>query len=55
MFFQSVPYKTIAKVLQSNCRQTTKKHVPAHSMWLNIVFSDLDKTDERHCLTIAWL
>ena len=29
-----------------------QKNVPARSMWLNRVFSDLANTDERHCLTI---
>ena len=47
-----MPYKTVAKISQSNCRQTTKKYVPAGSMWLNRAFSDLANTDERHCLTI---
>ena len=46
-----MPYNAVAKVLQSNCRQTTKKHVPDHSMWLERVFSNLANTDERHCLT----
>ena len=45
-------YNTIAKILKINCRQTTKKYVPAHSMWLNTVFADLANTDERHCLPI---
>ena len=45
-------YSTVAKILQSNCRQTTKKYVPARSMWLNRVSADLVNTDERHCLTI---
>ena len=31
----SVPYDTVAKILQSDCRQTTKKYVPVHSMCLN--------------------
>ena len=47
-----MPYNTFAKILQSNCRQTTAKCVPAHSMWLNRVFSNLTNTDERYCLTI---
>ena len=47
-----MPYNTVAKVLESSCRQTTKKYVPAHSMWLNRVFTDLANTDEQHCLTI---
>ena len=48
-----MPYNAIAKVLQSNCRQTTTKYVPDHSMWLERIFSDLANTDERHCLTIG--
>ena len=43
-------YNTVAKILQSNCIQRTKKDVPAPSMWLNRVFSDLANTDEQHCL-----
>ena len=41
IFPSSVQYNTVAKILQSNCRQTTKKYVPARSVWLNRVFSDL--------------
>ena len=52
IFPSSVPYNTVAKILQSNCRQTTKKHIPTLSMWLNRVFAVLAKTDEQHCLTI---
>ena len=52
IFPSSVPNNTVAKILQSNCRQTTKKYVPACSMWLNRIFTDLANTDERHCLTI---
>ena len=52
IFPSSVPNNTVAKILQSNCRQTTKKYVSARSMWLNRVFGDLANTDERHCLTI---
>ena len=48
----SVSFNTVAKILQSNCRQTTTKYVPARSMWLNRVFSDLANTDGQHCLTI---
>ena len=51
IFPSSVPYNIVAKILQSNCRQTTKKYVPARLMWPNRVFSDLANTDERHCLT----
>ena len=49
----SVPYNTVAKIFQSNCRQTTKEYVPARSMWLKRVFSDLAITEKRHCLTIV--
>ena len=52
IFPSSVPYNTVAKILQSNCRQATKKYVPARSMRLNRVFNDLVNTDERRCLTI---
>ena len=52
IFPSSVPYNMVAKILQSNCRQTTKKYVPVHSMWMSRVFVDLANTDERHCLTI---
>ena len=52
IFPSSVPYNLVAKILQCNCRQTTKKYVSAHSMWLNRVFSNLANTGERHCLTI---
>ena len=41
IFSLSVSYNTIAKILQSNCRQSTKKDAPACSMWLNRVFADL--------------
>ena len=51
IFPSSVQYNTVAKILQSNCRQTTKKYVPVRSMWLSRVFSDLANTDEHHCLT----
>ena len=51
IFPSSVPYNTVAKILQSNCRQTTKKYVPACSMCAR-VFADHANTDERHCLTI---
>ena len=46
IFPSNVPCNTVAKILQSNCRQATKKYVPAHSMWLNRVISDLANTDE---------
>ena len=52
IFPSTLPSNTIAKILQSNCRQTKKKYVLPHSVWLNRVFTDLANTDERHCLTI---
>ena len=52
IFPSNVPYSTIAKILGSNCRQTTKKYVPACSVWLNRVFSDLANRDEKYYLTI---
>ena len=51
IFPSSVPYNTVAKILQSNCRQTTQRYVPVHSIWLSRVFVDLANTNERHCLT----
>ena len=35
IFPSSVAYNTIAKILKINCRQTTKKYIPARSVWLN--------------------
>ena len=46
-----MPYKKVAKILQSNCRQTTKKYVPVHSMWLSRVFRDLANTEEYYRTT----
>ena len=42
----------VAKILQSNCKQQSKKYAPARSMWLNRVFIDLASTDEKYCSTI---
>ena len=33
IFLSSVPYNTVSKILQSNCKQTLTKYIPAHSMW----------------------
>ena len=52
IFPSSVPYNTVAKILQNNCRHATKKYIPALLMWLNRVFTDLANTDKRYCLTI---
>ena len=45
-------HKTLAKIIQSNCILQSKKYVPAHSLWLNRVFTDLANSHEQHCLTI---
>ena len=52
IFPASVPYNTVAKIIQSNCILQSKKYVPARSLWLNRVFSDLANSHEKHCLTI---
>ena len=48
----SVPHNTVAKIIQSNCILQSKKYVPARSLWLNRVFTDLANSHEKHCLTI---
>ena len=50
IFPSRVPYHTVVKIIQSNCRQTKKKYVPACSMWLKRIFAN---TDEGHWLTIS--
>ena len=52
IFPASVPYNTVAKILQSNCILQSKKYVPARSLWLSKVFTDLANSHEKHCLTI---
>ena len=52
IFPSSVPYNSVSTILQSNCKQTCKKYIPASSMWLHRVFIDLVNTNKRHCLTI---
>ena len=49
IFPASVPHNTAAKVIQSSCILQSKKYVPARSLWLNRVFTDLVK----HSLTIG--
>ena len=48
----SVPHNTVAKIIQSNCILQSKKYVPARSLWLNTVFTDLANSHEKHSLTI---
>ena len=52
IFPASVPHNTVAKIIQSNCILQSKKYVPARSLWLNRVFTDLANSYEKHCLTI---
>ena len=52
IFPASVPNNTVAKIIQSNCILQSKKYVPARSLWLNRVFTDLANSHEKHCLTI---
>ena len=52
IFPASVPHNTTAKIIQSNCILQSKKYVPARSIWLNRVFTDLANSHEKHCLTI---
>ena len=52
IFPASVPHNTVAKIIQSNCILQNKKYVPARSLWLNRVFTDLANSHEKHCLTI---
>ena len=52
IFPASVPFNTVSKIIQSNCILQSKKYVPARSLWLNRVFSDLANSHEKHCLTI---
>ena len=51
-FPASVPHNTVSKSIQSNCILQSKKYVPARSLWLNRVFTDLANSHENLCLTI---
>ena len=52
IFPSSVPYNTVAKIIQSNCILQSKKYVPARSLWLSRVFTDLANSHKKLCLTI---
>ena len=52
IFPASVPHNTVAKIIQSNCILQSKKYVPARSLWLNRVCTDLANSHEKHCLTL---
>ena len=54
IFPASVTHNTVAKIIQSKCILQTKKYVPARSLWLNRVFTDLANSHEKHCLTIDY-
>ena len=41
IFPASVPHNTVPKTIQSNYILQSKKYVPARSLWLNRVFTDL--------------
>ena len=47
IFPTSVPFNTVAKIIQSNCILQSKKYVPARSLWLNRVFSDLANSHDN--------
>ena len=38
--------------MQSNCILQSKKYVPARSLWLNRVFTDLANSHGKNCFTI---
>ena len=52
IFPSSVPYNTVAKIIQSNCILQSKKYVLAGSLWLSRVFTDSANSHEKLCLTI---
>ena len=52
IFFHQVFHITHADVIQSNCILQSKKYVPARSLWLSRVFTDLANSHEKLCLTI---
>ena len=52
IFPASIPHNTVAKIIQSNCILQNKKYVPARSLWLNRVFTDLANSHKKHCLSI---
>ena len=47
IFPASVPYNTVAKIIQSICILQSKKCVPARSLWLSRVFTDLANSQEN--------
>ena len=53
IFPASVPYNTVAKILQSNCILQSKKYVPTRSLWLSRVFTDLANSHKKLFLTMT--
>ena len=52
IFPSSVPYQTVARLLQSNVVRTTTKYLPAWSLWIDKLFIELANVNEKTCLTI---
>ena len=52
IFPATLPHNAVAKIIQSNCILQSKKYVPARSLWLNRVFTDLANSREKNWLTI---
>ena len=53
IFPSSIPYQTVARLLQSNVVRTTTKYLPPRSLWMNsFFFFELANDDEKTCLTI---
>ena len=52
IFPSSIPYQTVARLLQSNVVRTTMKYLPPRSLWMNNFFFELANDDEKTCLTI---
>ena len=41
IFRSSVPYQTVARLLQSNIVRTIEKYLPTRSLWINKLFVEL--------------
>ena len=52
IFPASFLQNTVTKIIQIICIVQSKKYVPARSLWLNRIFTDLANSHEKHCLTI---
>ena len=53
VFSSSVPFQTVARLLQLNIVGTTTKYLPARSLWINKLFIELANHDEKTCVTIV--